>query len=51
MKQQSRGRCGDGPPARQSSCGRTCKLQGYYITPPSAPSGALPTVLFIHGLV
>jgi pimeloyl-ACP methyl ester carboxylesterase len=29
--------------------GQTCKLQGYYITPPSAPSGALPTVLFIHG--
>ncbi|HVV87611.1 MAG TPA: alpha/beta fold hydrolase [Kofleriaceae bacterium] len=29
--------------------GQTCQLQGYYITPSPTPSGALPTVLFVHG--
>lgn len=28
---------------------QTCRLQGYYITPSPTPSGALPTVVFLHG--
>ena len=37
------------PRCNQSGGSQTCRLQGYYIVPPIAPTGKAPTIVFIHG--